>query len=177
MTSGISSAQAQSRILCWRRKKFNHMPIGVAKKNLRCAVGARFPEREISADFFQVTFPWVEIVHSQSEVVIFMAREERRAQVGYEMQFLIRAKPEPSSRKTEGRTRHRLKSQNIPIKLTALFHIGHVEGHVFSICSSLLSLLSPSSSCLSSLPSSSPFFSQASSGGEIHADFQRDCGS
>ena len=106
------------------------MPIGVAKKNLRCAVGARFPEREISADFFQVTFPWVEIVHSQSEVVIFMAREERRAQVGYEMQFLIRAEAKPCAGKGKCRARNGFEFENALVKVAATLDVCDVDGDV-----------------------------------------------
>ena len=87
------------RILCWRCKKFNHMPIGITEKDLRCAVGPRFPGREIRADFFQMALPRIESVDSQCEMVIFMAWEERRAEVGNQMQFLICAEAKPSTRK------------------------------------------------------------------------------
>ena len=61
------------------------MAVGIAKKDLRCAVGTRLSGREISADVFEVTFPVIEIIDSQSEVVIFMAWEKWRAKVCDEM--------------------------------------------------------------------------------------------
>ena len=82
------------------------MAVGIAEKDLRCAIRAGFPEREISADFSEVAFPWIEIIDSQSEMVIFVARKEGRAKVGYEMQFLVCSETEPGAGKSKCRTRN-----------------------------------------------------------------------
>ena len=82
------------------------MPIGIAQKDLGRAIRPRFSGCEISADFFQVMFPWIEIVDPQSEVVIFMAREEGRAKIGDEMQFLICPETEPRAGKGKCRARN-----------------------------------------------------------------------
>ena len=77
------------------------MAVGIAEKDLRCAIRTRLPGREISADFFEVAFPWIEIIDSQSEMVIFVARKKGRAKVSYEMQFLVCSETVPSARKRE----------------------------------------------------------------------------
>lgn len=82
------------------------MAVGIAEKDLRCAIWTRFSGREISADFFEVAFPWIEIIDSQSEMVIFVARKEGRAKVSYEMQFLVCTKAEPCAGKSKCRSRN-----------------------------------------------------------------------
>jgi len=46
-------------------------------------------EGEISADFFEVTFPGIKVIHSEGEMVVLMAWEKGRAKIGDKMQFLV----------------------------------------------------------------------------------------
>jgi hypothetical protein len=106
------------------------MPVGIANKDLRCAVGTRLFGGEISADIFEVTFPRIEIIDSQSEVVIFMAWEKWGAKVCDEMQFLICAESEPGARKRKCRARNWFEFQDAVVKLAASFDVRDVNRDV-----------------------------------------------
>ena len=49
--------------------------------------------------------PCVEVFHLQREVIAAIVREHGFGAITDEVQFLIRAQPEPGARKREGRTR------------------------------------------------------------------------
>jgi hypothetical protein len=117
------------------------MAIRIAQKDLQCSIRARFSWREISADVFQMLFPGIEIVHSQSEVVVFVAGEERGAEVAYEMQFLICAESKPSARKRECRARNGFEFQYALEKVAAPLDVGDVDRDVIQFVDSHASLL------------------------------------
>jgi len=65
------------------------MSVGIAQKNLRGTIWTRLPGSEIGSHIFEVAFPRIKIIHSQSEMIVFMARKKRRPQIGNQMQFLV----------------------------------------------------------------------------------------
>ena len=75
-------------------------------------------------------FPWIEIIDSQSEMVIFVARKEGRAKVSYEMQFLVCSETEPRSGKGKCRTRNRFEFEDELVKVAASLDIGDVDRDV-----------------------------------------------
>src|SRR2546429_7928661 len=63
-------------------------------------------------------------------MVAAVVREHRFRAITDEVQFLVRAEPEPRSRKREGWTRDGLESQHAPIKLATFLDITDVNRDV-----------------------------------------------
>src|SRR6476646_199747 len=106
------------------------MAVGVEKKNLPCAVGARLPPGILSTGALKVLLPFVEIIDFKGKVVVGMAFEKRIAQVGDEMQFLLRPQPKPGTGEVEGRAGQRRKMQYVLIELDAALEVSDVNRDV-----------------------------------------------
>src|SRR3954466_4711113 len=99
------------------------MSVRIAQKNLPRAIGTLLPEGKIGPCFLEMPFPGIKIIHSESEMIVLMARKKRRPKIRDEMQLLVFPQPKPRSRKRKRRPSNRLQLQNALIKIAAALHV------------------------------------------------------
>src|ERR1051326_5286646 len=110
-----------------RCKEFYNVAVGIVEENLHCAVGSRLSIGKISANFFQMLLPRIQIIYSQREMIVLMAWKEGRSEIRNQMQFLIRPEAKPRSGKRKCGPRNRFEFQDTSIKLGALLDVGDID--------------------------------------------------
>ena len=102
------------------------MPIRVAQENLPCTIRPLLHRTKLRTRLFQMFLPCRQVIHPQREMISALNQCHRPAPAD-EMQFLLRAQPEPCARKIERRARQRFKPQHIAIEGAAPFHVRDVD--------------------------------------------------
>jgi len=121
------------RLNPFRREQLDEMSVRVAQENLPRAVRPLLLRPKLRAGLLQMLFPGREVVGPEREMVVAVGGDNRRAAPADQVQFLVRAQPEPCARKIKRRARHRLQPQNLAIKSAAPFHVRDVDGHMIEL--------------------------------------------
>ena len=115
------------------RKKLNHVTVRVMKEELKSSIRAAFGWLKLSLNDPEVSFPSIEVVNPQCEMIAAVVREDGLRSIADQVQLLRCAEPKPGTRERECRSRNRFKTQNVPVKCAAAHDVLHVKGNVIQL--------------------------------------------
>ena len=106
------------------------MAVRVLQEELPGTIRALFAREKINSVGLKLTFPGIEIIHTQCKMVPSIVGINRFIAVPDEMELLVRPQSKPGAWKGKGWPLHWFELENIAIKSAAGFEVLHMEGHV-----------------------------------------------
>ena len=145
--AAIEPVAVRQHFLSRRRKQLDDVAVWIAQENLPGPIRPLLFGSERSAHALQMSFPFLEVIHPQREMILVVALEERSAMLGNQVQLLVCSQPKPRAGKSESRARNGFEPQRAAVKLAAPLHVRDVDRHMIQLSDRHVSRLKPRRQC------------------------------